>query len=445
MAADCGDGILSLLRPRSPSGPYSARPALRAPARGAVRPRAASPSRLREACSAPRPAGDVDRASARARFLSLFLCPAPRPEGMQRCGLPRAHRKGGPGGVGTGTALGTPVGTPKLLRRRGFPACFHCSRLGRARVMYMHARAHRFLPISMGTWEQVSFIFVDEKLSSFPRSFPSRQRVGTWERRSLASSSPDRLCAPANKIAGGYADLRCVGGGARRKFRAPIARLGLAQGGSAWARRPAPIGLELGRDQAQLRGSGNGGFPPFFGGALGHVGRADVGRLGQGLGTASFSGARQKLGRLTGLRPGALAAGAVQLLDLVPAAAIAASSAPEGGGPPQPRADLPSMPALHAGRIWIETAIRGALARASSRDCPLGSRDGRKLVGWRRGPGGICPAQTPAEGRRPRHSRFGKRAGVNSLPAGSQAPNEGGFRTLGPGFSGVNSGSGVAL
>lgn len=417
-----------------PSGPGTARPALCATAHEAVRPRAFSSSALggrysqmRLCLPARARSGIVGRGYAGIAHSQPWLCfSAPRPVQYRLGWLAMARRAFGPGGVGTGTLVGTVLGTLKPLNCFGLCQSSHCSRPGRAHVIRSRAHAHRNVSLSLGTWEQRCISYSVQRLGAFLRPFPARAAVGTWEQAKALPSSPDRLCGAANKIEAGYADLRWFGGGGRRKFRGSARVL---EAGSA--------------DQAQLAGAtgGNGGFPPFLGGRIGHVGRLDVGTVAKGERDQRSSGARQKLCRLHGSALGAIGARLAGLGQ-------AARSVEATPGPPIAVADLPCTLALTFGRISIEDPFRPKPVQPSGLfPDRLTSAGPERVQTWptAEGAGGICGAPRRSWARSAGRLLLEVRAGVISPSAGLQAPASGGFRTLGLPFARVNSGSGAAV
>lgn len=412
---------------RCPSGPGPARPALARRRRGgAVRPRASfvfpGPRDI-----APRPARTAANTCARLSRTSLFFVPLAPARLMRLHWLALADRAIGPGGVGTGTPLGTPVGTPKPLKSINFPRCSHCSRVSRARALYVRARAYRHLSLFLGTWEQRHIVFVYQGFVCSQGRSQGALALGTWEQARRSPASPDRSLAPSIKIAAGYGDLRPDAGGARGKFRG-AARV---QAGGRSAAIEGRGGLGLGG--AQLAGAdlGNGGFPPFFAGAIGHVGRVMLEGSAIVAPDQRLSAAKQKLGRLPHRRPGRGRAAELG----APGGGIGGDRRPRGGGAPQRRADGPSMPALHGGRIWIEEALRGAPTRGHLRDrLPAGSE--MRLGGRRRrGPGGSRPSTLARNGGLGAALPCGgERAGVKGPAARARGAN----RRLCAVFGGVN-------
>lgn len=443
-----------------PSGLSPARPALRAVARGAVRPCAFHlfPGRIRHRCGRLCAiAADID---ARVRPSQARLClpapssldpPGPAPASLffapraparwdQSGWLASACRSIGPGGVGTGTPLDTALDTLKPLK------CFilrhgsHRSQCGRAHVMRSRTRAHPLFFLSLGTWEHKSIFLISEEVGPFPRSFPALAPLGTWERSAALRLSPDRLCAAtSNKIEGGYWARRREGriwGGSRGRLGESFGRgargLGaIAAGGDV--DQGEIRGLEDLRDQAGAREGGNGGFPPFSGRAIGHVGRLDVGRVAKSGQDQPLSGAEQKLCRLTGLRLGrAIGAGLAEL---------GRDRAEAPGTPPSPAPSRACTPARDAFGIWIDIVQPNGL---------FSDRNGSDAIGegasfWARqwGPGGFSRGNSGrAGGAAPRHGHIGKRAG-DDVPSGSTRPPGGEGSRLGAAAAHVNSGWGA--
>ena len=385
------------------SGLELMRPATRSVA---VRPHSAFPSPAVEQSPAPRPASAASRCSA-----SLFFAPAPRPFGRQSYWQ-----------AGHCSHLGWEHGRGwERFREQEYRlfsrACAIVPTVpsfSPARVIHVRARACAALPSSLGTWEQSQFLVQYQGLEQFPRLFPSRIAVGTREHWRSAARLSDRLRGRSNKIEVGNADLQRASGDARRKFRAPI----------------AAGELELGRiRQLPTRRGGNGGFAPFFARLGGHVGRVMLEGCRQAADRASFSALRLKLGRLRDHPRG----------ELTLRLAI------EGPGAPNRAPSSPAMPALHGGRIWIETSI-GAVQGGSKLDRSTPTFGRTAQTGSRQwGPGGARSSNASEFAGRRHNRRAGKRAGVRTSPAWSRRPHDAGeCQTLRPIFADVNTASNCA-
>lgn len=387
-------------------------PAVARPGRAAaVRQHSSSSAHAGEQPRLPRPAPAVAPPS--------FFASAPRPKGEQlawRATLPRAI---GPGGVGTGTPLGTPWGTRKRRIIRCLRHSSHCSQHGRARMIRAHTRACGLLSLSLGTWERRDILLLLQEVGCFLGRFQRVRGLGTWERTSARRSSARASGGRSNKIEGGYAFQQSEAAGAGEKFRASIA-----------PDRPADLVVQ-GEDLQQLtRRGGNGGFAAFPSPREGHVGRVMLEGRGQAAAKAGVSGTGQKLRQLAGL---GLVRGSAQLLEL----AQGSAGGDRGEGPPgspNAAAGVRSMLALDVDRIWIEHASerqKAACRRASSSDRQIATvSKSAQFSSGRRGPGGICASNRPLDGRKVRQGEAGRRAGVNFALAVAQPHEAGEVRTL---------------
>ena len=464
---------MSPLPDRGPSGLGLARPALGATATGAVRPCASSsspsgapslasrPAAARDTVGlstpldpAPRPARPASR--ARSRVAPSFFVPRAPAHWEQSYWMATAHRPAGPGGVGTGTALGTALGTAKRLTFHDLRQSSHRYHHGRAHVMRLRSRAPSPSFLSLVTWEQIYIPMSAQWLRPFPRRSLAPLAVGTWEQAEGSALCPDGLARRSNKIEGGYAVLRSVGGGARRKFRAGDRGLGRALGGAGelggQAGAAGSGALPAGSMEGAAWRAGNGGKPPFLSGPSRHVGRADVGRVAKSEADQRTSAPTQKLCRLTGID------GRRDLVEQLggpigqlasPAAALELGGAAAGGvqggpiaaerGVPPPIA-APSLPCtlpVTFGRIWIENS-RPARGLFNDRLGASGNRKSAQFWVRGQGPGGIRGAPRRFETAPRRPSPEGERAGAFSLPAGKQAPETGGRRAMRAGVGDVN-------
>jgi hypothetical protein len=373
------------------------RPAARS---AAVRPHSSFPSPVREDLASPRPAS-----AAGSCFAFIFLSPSPWPIGRQsywQAGLcSHVYWEHGRGwehvwereSIAFSVIYATVPTVPSL-----------------ARACVMRARRCVCSPLSLflGTWKQSRIAVEFQRLRLFPSLFPALLAVGTWEHREEPAAVLGVPIARSNKVEAGYGRLQRPDGGARRKFRASIARIQL---------------------QLTRRGE-NGGNLPFRARSIGHVGRPMLEGSAQAAGNASFPALRRKLGRLSAF---ALVDKAEQLLELALAGAIAADRRSRAPRAPNRAPSSAAMLALHGAGIWIESrSAAGELAQAGSihdrLPCPLGQN--AQLGTRQRGLGGARFSIARKVAGRWRNREAGRRAWVISRPAIARPHEAGGNRRL---------------
>lgn len=352
------------------------------------------------ACRWPWPAARSSPWPAAPPFFVPF---PPRPIDIQSIWWPKLAERIGPGGVGTGTCLGTRLGTRKPPNFNALRHCSHCSHAWRAHVIRSRARTCRQSLSFLGTWIQTSNIVCLQGVGCSQASSQRQSALGTWEQAGGSARGAARRWSGSNKVEAGYGAQRPQGGCGGRKFRGSIARsagLGL-------------VAIEQLRPVAATDPR-IGGFAPFSGRRQGHVGRAMLEGVGQAAAIIDEMAKDQKLPQLATLR---LARGDRAELEQL-AGDPARHAQGEGGTPPIAARASSGMLALDVDRVWIAMspkARKDALQAGPLIDrAGLTSEKNAQNSRRRRGPGGFRPIRS-ARGavRSARHGEAGKRAGVN--------------------------------
>lgn len=358
------------------------------------------------ACRWPRPAARSSPWPAAPPFFVPF---PPRPINIQSIWWSKLAERIGPGGVGTGTCLGTRLGTRKPLNFNALRHCSQCSHAWRAHVIRSRARTCRQSLSFLGTWIQKCNIVCLQGVGCSQGCSQRQLGLGTWEQANGSARGAARRWSGSNKVEAGYGAQRPQGGCAGQKFRGSIAR---------------SAGFDL-VDGAQRQADPRiGGFAPVSGLSIGHVGRAMLEGVGQAAAIVGEIVVDQKLPQLGTLCLVAADERELEQLTGVPAAIVQG----EGGTPPIAARASSGMLALDVDRIWIAMSPKGwneALQAGLSIDRDgLRSEKNAQNSRRQRGPGGFRPVRTVrAAVQSARQGEAGKRAGVN-LTRRCQRPHE---------------------